>query len=213
MIYNKKWLIITAHPDDLEAGCGGLVSKVIANGGSVKNLILVKPSVEENKRRNKQIVESELQQSISVLKHQTVMYDTPLHDNGRPNLELTNNLVSWAESQTEDSEILVSHWREDYHQDHRVCYNVAQSISRKNFLQFWCMDYYPYNLHYSNFNCNLYVDITEHIQNKHKALASYKSYHNDDSIHAILDYNKHRGNFIGKEKFAETFNLVYNKTL
>ena len=137
MIYNKKWLIITAHPDDLEAGCGGLVSKVIANGGSVKNLILVKPSVEENKRRNKQIVESELQQSISVLKHQTVMYDTPLHDNGRPNLELTNNLVSWAESQTEDSEILVSHWREDYHQDHRVCYNVAQSISRKNFLQFW----------------------------------------------------------------------------
>ena len=60
MIFNKKFLIITAHPDDLEMGCGGLVAKVVANGGSVTNLILVKPSAEENTQRNEQIVKQEL---------------------------------------------------------------------------------------------------------------------------------------------------------
>jgi len=42
-MFDKKFLIITAHPDDLEMGCGGLVAKINNNGGSVTNLILVKP--------------------------------------------------------------------------------------------------------------------------------------------------------------------------
>ena len=46
--FSKKFLIITAHPDDLEMGCSGLVSKVMSKGGQVTNLLLVKPSVEQN---------------------------------------------------------------------------------------------------------------------------------------------------------------------
>ena len=43
-IYQKKFLIITAHPDDMEMGCGGLVAKINDNEGMVTNLLLVKPS-------------------------------------------------------------------------------------------------------------------------------------------------------------------------
>ena len=53
----------TAHPDDLETGCGGLVAKVIANGGSVTNRIMVKPSAEQNPRRDQQTVSAELEKS------------------------------------------------------------------------------------------------------------------------------------------------------
>ena len=213
MIYKKKFLIITAHPDDLEMGCGGLVSKVVANGGSVTNLILVKPSAEHNEKRNEQVVTSELEKSKKILKFETIIYDTPLHNNGRPNLTLSNNLVTFAESCVDDHDILISHWREDHHQDHRVCFDVARSISRKGFEQFWCMDEPPYNLHYKNFNCNQYVDITNFVDEKRKALEAYSSYFDDDRIETILNYNRYRGSFIGTNKVAETFQIMYNKEI
>ena len=210
-VFSKKFLIITAHPDDLEMGCGGLVAKINGHGGSVTNLILVKPSAEHNTNRDKQIVKNELERSKSVLNFNTIIYDTPLHDNGRPNLKLSNNLISFAESQIDNHDILISHWREDHHQDHRVCYDVARSISRKHFEQFWCMDEAPYNLHYKNFNCNQYIDITDYTEKKRKALESYETYFTSDSIETILDYNRYRGSFLGAERVAETFQIMYNK--
>ena len=213
MNFKKKWLIVTAHPDDLEAGCGGLVSKIMSNGGSVTNLILVKPSAEHNPNRNKQTVKEELENSKKVLQFKTIIYDTPLHDNGRPNLQLTNNLISFAESCVGDHDILISHWKEDHHQDHRVCFDVARSIARKNFEQFWCMDEPPYNLHYKNFSCNQYIDITNFADKKKKALESYPSYFKETDIDTILNYNKYRGSFLGDDKLAETFQIMYNKDL
>jgi LmbE family N-acetylglucosaminyl deacetylase len=213
MIYKKKFLIITAHPDDLEMGCGGLVSKIVANGGSVTNLILVKPSAEQNQKRNEKIVTDELEKSKKILKFETIIYDTPLHNNDRPNLTLNNNLVTFVESCVDDHDILISHWREDHHQDHRVCFDVAKSVSRKGFEQFWCMDEPPYNLHYKNFNCNQYVDITNFVDVKKRALEAYSSYFNDDQIETILNYNRYRGSFIGTNKVAETFQIMYNKEI
>ena len=210
-LYSKKFFILTAHPDDLEMSCGGLVAKIIASGGSVTNFILVKPSVEVNVKRNSDIVSKELQQSKDILGFKTVIYDTPLHDNGRPNLSVSNNLITQAESISQGHDIIISHWKEDHHQDHRVCYDVARSMARKNFEQFWCMDEPPYNLHYKNFKCNLYVDITDYIDIKHKALESYATYFNQQSIDAIINYNKYRGSFLGANKIAETFQIMYNK--
>ena len=209
--FAKKFLIITAHPDDLEMSCGGLVARVKANGGSVTNLVLVRPSAETNLKRDEESVRQELEKSKSLLNFDTVVYDTPLHDNGRPNLTLTNNLVTFAESVAKGHDILISHWKEDHHQDHRVCYDVARSISRKHFEQFWCMDEPPYNLHYKKFDCNHYVDITDCVEQKRKALQSYASYFNNVSIETIINYNKYRGSFLGENKIAETFHLMYNK--
>lgn len=210
-VFSKKFLIITAHPDDLEMGCGGLVAKVKHHGGSVTNLLLVKPSKEHNKKRSEEIVKNELETSKTVLNFDTVIYDTPLHQNGRPNLTLSNNLISFVESCIDGHDILISHWREDHHQDHRVCYDVARSVARKHFEQFWCMDEPPYNLHYKQFDCNTYVDITDHVQQKRVALESYGSYFDTQAIETIINYNKYRGSFLGENKVAETFHLMYNK--
>ena len=210
-VFSKKFLIITAHPDDLEMGCSGLVTKIKLAGGQVTNLILVKPSAEQNEKRNEQIVKKELERSKNFLGFNTVIYDTPLHENGRPNLQLTNNLITYAESIAKGHDILISHWKEDHHQDHRVCYDVARSVARKNFEQFWCMDEPPYNLHYQNFDSNLYIDITDHIEQKRKALESYQTYFTSDSIETIINYNKYRGSFLGTGKIAETFHIMYKK--
>ena len=211
MNFKKNFLIITAHPDDLEMACGGLVAKIKASGGSVTNLILVQPSAEINEKRNMDIVKKELEKSQDILGFKSVVYNTPLHDNGRPNLTLDNNLVTDAEQVAQGHDILITHWKEDHHQDHRVCYDVGRSIARKNFQQFWCMDEPPYNLHYKNFNCNQYVDITDFVETKIKALQSYDTYFNKDSIDTIINYNRYRGSFLGAGKVAETFQIMYNK--
>lgn len=211
MIYNKKFLIITAHPDDLESGCGGLVAKVKQHGGSVTNLILVQPSAEVHPHRSQEIVENKLKASREILGFDTIIYDTPLHSNGRPNLTLTNNLISFVESCIDDHHILISHWSEDHHQDHRVCNEVATSIARKNFEQFWCIDHTPYNQTYRNFNCNQFVDITDFVDIKLQALNCYKSYFEKSQIDTIMNYNKYRGSKIGENKVAETFSIMYNK--
>ena len=211
MTFDKKFLIITAHPDDLEMACGGLVAKINASGGSVTNLILVQPSAETNKKRSMEVVKKELEKSQNILGFKSVVYNTPLHDNGRPNLTVNNNLVTYIEYLSEGHDILISHWKEDHHQDHRACYDVARSVARKNFQQFWCMDEPPYNLHYKNFNCNQYVDITDYVDVKIKALESYETYFDKDSIDTIINYNKYRGSFLGSGKVAETFQIMYNK--
>ena len=211
MNFKKNFLIITAHPDDLEMACGGLVAKIKASGGSVTNLILVQPSAEVNEQRNMDIVKKELDKSQDILGFKSVVYNTPLHDNGRPNLTLDNNLITYVEHVAQGHDILITHWKEDHHQDHRVCYDVGRSIARKNFQQFWCMDEPPYNLHYKNFNCNQYVDITDFVETKIKALQSYDTYFNKDSIDTIINYNRYRGSFLGAGKVAETFQIMYNK--
>ena len=211
MTFDKKFLIITAHPDDLEMACGGLVAKINASGGSVTNLILVQPSAETNKKRSMEVVKKELEKSQNILGFKSVVYNTPLHDNGRPNLTVNNNLVTYIEYLSEGHDILISHWKEDHHQDHRACYDVARSVARKNFQQLWCMDEPPYNLHYKNFNCNQYVDITDYVDVKIKALESYETYFDKDSIDTIINYNKYRGSFLGSGKVAETFQIMYNK--
>ena len=58
---------------------------------------------------------------------------------------------------------------------------------------------------------NLYVDITEYKKTKRLALESYESYFTPSAIETIFDYNKYRGSFLGLNKLAETFKVIYNK--
>jgi len=75
------------------------------------------------------------------------------------------------------------------------------------------MDEPPYNLHYKDFNCNQYVDVTNYVEQKKKALESYASYFDSDSINTILNYNRYRGSFLGANRLAETFQIIYNKLI
>jgi len=211
MNFNKKFLIITAHPDDAELGCAGLIQRIKNNGGSVTNLIMVQPSKEINTARSKEIVEKELKNSKELLEFNVDIHETKLHDDGRPNLILDNNLITELEDKYNNFDVIISHWHEDYHQDHKTCYNIAKILSRKNFKEFWCMDLPFYNLYYKQFQCNLYVDITDYVDKKIKALRCYNSYFDHDKIENTIQYNKYKGSIIGKNKIAETFSIMYKK--
>ena len=62
----QKFLILTAHPDDLEMSCAGTVKKIYEKGGSVTNLIMVRPNVDVRPNRSKDKVLNELKSSSKI---------------------------------------------------------------------------------------------------------------------------------------------------
>ena len=138
--FTQKFLILTAHPDDLEMSCAGTVKKIHAKGGSVTNLIMVRPNVDVRPNRSKDKVLDELKNSSKILGQKVDIHDTQIFENGRPNLQLTNNLITKLENKFKNFDVIISHWHEDYHQDHKTCFNIAQILARKNFKQFLCFD-------------------------------------------------------------------------
>lgn len=207
----QKFLVITAHPDDLEMSCAGTVKRIITEGGSVTNWIMVKPMSDVRPGRTQEKVMEELGHSSTIIGQNLQIYDTKSYSNGRPRLELDSNIITELEKKISDFDVIISHWHEDYHQDHKVCYQIANILARKTFKQFACFDQPIYNRFYTAFNKNIYVDVTDYIKMKRKALQCYNSYFKEIDIDNIIDYNKYNGSFLGDNKFAETFNLIYTK--
>ncbi len=193
MNYNfySKILIISAHPDDLEISCAGTVKKFIKAGTVVDNLIMI-PNVPHLKY---------LDSSAFGLGFNYIAFD---NDIDRPNI-VDNKLIQEVEEKYSlfGYDLIISHWKEDWHQDHRMCYHLTNSLRRKQPIDVWYMDAFPYNQKYNQFRNNVFVGIDNEIEDKIKAVKEYKNL-SEDAIDSIIKYNRYRGDFINCD-FAETF--------
>ena len=193
MNYNfySKILIISAHPDDLEISCAGTVKKFIKAGTVVDNLIMI-PNVPHLKY---------LDSSAFGLGFNYIVFD---NDIDRPNI-VDNKLIQEVEEKYSlfGYDLIISHWKEDWHQDHRMCYHLTNSLRRKQPIDVWYMDAFPYNQKYNQFRNNVFVGIDNEIEDKIKAVKEYKNL-TEDTIDSIIKYNRYRGDFINCD-FAETF--------
>ena len=190
----KKILAITAHPDDLELSFGGSVHKWFNQGCIIDNLIMC------HHQPHKQY----LPKTSTILGFAPYYY--PLDDvNMRP--VLTNDMIERIESFLNISEydLLITHWKEDWHQDHRMCYNIGNTLRRKQPLDVWYFDAFPYNQKYKSFETNVYVDISDSMESKVKAIREYKNVPSDYYLR-VQAYNAYRGGFINKQ-YAECFKV------
>ena len=216
---NKKLnvVVITAHPDDLEIGCGGTVSRLLSEGHQVTGLITVKPSSEIHPSRNEIIVREELRAAREVLGYDLIVLDTDTFPNGRPNLQCNNQTITEIEKKLipvveySDLDIIITHHAEDWHQDHRITWELAQSVSRLS-KQLWCMEIYPYCNQYRNFKPNKFIDITQHIDRKLNAVQTYSSYITLGDIRNIKSLAEVRGGFMDHSYAAEVFEVKFDKS-
>lgn len=215
-----KILVIAPHPDDEVLGCGGTMVKHILGGDEVYLCIITKAyppewpesEVEERKKEVLRVNGILDIKKTYFLDLPTVKLDT------LPQKEL-NEAIAQVVRDVKPDVVYIPH-RGDVNKDHRLVFDASVVAARprpssviKKILSYeslseteWAAPF-PENA----FIPNVYVDISETLEVKLKAMSEYKSELKDfphpRSIEAISALAKIRGATVGIEA-AEAFMLI-----
>lgn len=200
-------LVISPHPDDLEIGCAGTLSKFKDSGAIIDVIITVRPSVEIHHGRNKEIVQRELKHAMALLGFNYKIFETPLSQHGRPQLACNNDTITAIEKMMDKDhyDLIITSDPGDYHQDHKNTYNIANSICRGVASELWTMQISPYSNRNTSFKPNVYVDISNYMNQKIEAINCYKSYMTDKHINVFNGLASYNANTMKESIYAEAF--------
>jgi LmbE family N-acetylglucosaminyl deacetylase len=184
-------LVISAHPDDLELSCSGTVAKFIDEGFEVTNLVM---------NGNLNHVKY-LDTSSDVLGFNYIVYPNDSR------FTVSAESVGEVESiiNVEDYDIIITHWKEDWHQDHRACYELTNILVRNYPITVWYMSAHPYSFKYKEFDAQVYVDISDYVDLKYQAIGEYKNL-KPKWLTAVMAHDSWRGSYINTES-AEVFHV------
>ena len=197
---DSKILVIGAHFDDIELACGGFIINLIRQNYRVKMVVMVNPDkqerYEEGLKSQKYLGIKELQ--MLNFKDMYVPY------NGDSVKEI-NNIVNDF-----NPDLILTHWIFDTHQDHKnTALSTLSACRYKNNILMY-EPIHPAGKSYCSFKPQIYIDISDTITGKIKALklhkSQYKKYGND-WLDAIKGRAKVRG-FESNNKYAEAFELI-----
>lgn len=231
-----KNLVIAAHPDDEVLGMGGTIKKLTKSGSDVKIVIMAtgissRRSVNYNnstkyevndqtlKKINEQILKlrKDAKNASTILGVKDIQFED-FPDNEMDtvsNLQITKKIEEIIQSYKPD--VVYTHSQFDINVDHRVLYFATITATRpkknQNVKEVLCFEvpsstewYFP-----SAFSPNVFVDISEEIQFKLKALKAYKNeiqeFPHPRSLDAMSAIGKRWGSVSGF-KNAEAFYLV-----
>ena len=213
-------LVIAPHPDDEVLGCGGTIAKHASGGDEVYLCIVTKAyppewSEDEVRERKEEVLRANKILGIKktyFLDLPTVKLDTI------PQKEL-NDVITEVVNEVQPEVVYIPH-KGDVVRDHQLVFDAAMVAVRpkpgsvvKKALCYetlseteWAAPF-PENA----FIPNVYVDISETLENKLRAMSEYKSelknLPHPRSLKAISNLAKLRGSTIGVEA-AEAFMLV-----
>ncbi len=173
-------LAIMAQPDDAELLCGGALAKAAALGDRVGILDLTRGEVGSS--GSGEIRAEEAVRSAKLL-GLAVRRNAGLHDSGLINDDASRSIVVGLIRELRPS-VIVTHWREGRHPDHRVAAQLAYDASFLSALKNYDA---PGDAHRPDkvVHCLLFredvprpsfvVDITDHIDTKMAAVACFES--------------------------------------
>lgn len=217
---NKKILIVASHPDDEVLGCGGTIAKLkkknkiyvyFSHEGSSSRYIdyQSKKSLNEIKLRNKMAVECskflgyeiiEFGKNINLRNEKFSLLD---------NVKKLNKIINKIRP-----DIIITHHPDDINDDHqrtfKVVSNATRPPSKHKVKEIYLMEI-PSTTDWtlrSSFKPNVFVDITQSIWTKIKAIKIYKSEFNkfphSRSEKNLLSHSIYRGAQVG-HKYVEAF--------
>lgn len=201
-------LAIGAHFDDIELGCAGTLMKHADHGDKVTMLVVTDSeytNYDGAMRRAKETALAEGRAAAEILGLNLVCGDfrTKTLTYGYQLIEFLNNWIDKLEI-----DLIYTHWNYDIHQDHsaigRATINAGRHIPR---ILMYRSNWYQTT---ATFKGNLYVDVSEYIDQKIRAMKEHRSEYNlrgDVWIEFFKNINANYGQIIGV-KYAECFEVV-----
>jgi len=168
----KKILVISAHVDDMEFGCGGTVAKLIEQGAEVYNLALSlrKTTVPKDFPEKELIKEAQqAAKTLSLRKENLIIKDFPNRIFPAIRQDILDTFCFYAKKIKPDLVFTTS--LDDMHQDHRV-------VAEESFRAFKHTNIIAYGFAWNRIKhtINIYSVIEErHLRKKIKSLQSYQS--------------------------------------
>ena len=198
-----KILAIGPHPDDIELGCFGTLSKLKEENHEIHMLILTNGEKSGNPEERKE----ECKVSAAIIDarlHFGGLSDTQINE-GTETIHVIENILSKINPQ-----IVFAPSNEDTHQDHRNTSKASISAARK------VPELYFYETPSTtrNFSPNIFFDITETFINKLEALRIHqsqegKSYMTRQAIEGLANFRGFDVGLIGKKIEAfEVFKII-----
>ena len=218
---NKKILIVASHPDDEVLGCGGTIAKLNKN----KNKIYVYFSHEGTSSRyidplsKKSLNEIKIRNKMAVKCSKFLGYEIVKFEN---NLNLRNEKFSILDNVKKLNQIInkikpdtvITHHPDDINDDHQKTFKIVSNATRPpskyKVKEIYLMEI-PSTTDWtlrSSFRPNVFVDISQNIGTKIKAIKIYKSEFNkfphSRSEKNLYSHAIYRGAQVGK-KYVEAF--------
>ncbi len=196
----KKILAIGPHPDDIELGCFGTMAKYTQQGHEVTFLVLTNGeggTVDGNRN-------TEAKKSADLIKAKLFMEDLPdrFLSEGPETITI---IEKYLEKIKPDQVFIPS--PTDTHQDHRAAFNACMVACRT------VKEIYAYETPSTsrNFTPNFFVDITEHIDLKLKAVKIHssqggKGYMADRAVKGLAEYRAF--DILLNDRYVEGFDII-----
>ncbi|MDA9114078.1 PIG-L family deacetylase [Alphaproteobacteria bacterium] len=163
-----KILAIGAHPDDIEIFMYGLLAACKKRGDEIISVVATDGAA-GNYIQNKDLKKTRMKESKIGLKNISKPIFLDLEDG---NLSGSHNAkkIVYQCIDKHNPDLIITHDVNDYHSDHRALSEIIIESSGYR---------YPVLLSDTlmgvNFNPEFYVDITDHINEKHQAIMAHKS--------------------------------------
>lgn len=202
-------LIVGAHFDDAELGAGGTAAKLAADGKNVYKLTLTNNVTKFDAMNINVAYESSYMQSAKACEVLGVKEITDFVPVECSKLEYTQEIMQRVEKYIYDLNIdtIFMHFNADMNTDHVAASRICLTAGRhcRNIIQFQSNGYVLENVYYPTF----FVDVSDYIEKKRKALACYGAEHNrfDRLFEASIE-RCHIWGYANKVEYAEGFNII-----
>ena len=198
-IFGDRLLVLGAHPDDCELMAGGLLLRW---AGPKKAVVVT--SMKKRDPGRQHIREREIAAAMKVLGIGD--YEVGSH----PDADLVHDgtLTRYFERLLRDFQptLVVTHKTDDFHQDHRAISHAVEAALRRSTATLLQGESYLWPLA----SPNLFVDITEEVDTKLKALRCYRSIIANGTFdpRAVEPFHRMRGTQTFQFLYAEAFRVA-----
>jgi len=165
-----KIVVVGAHPDDPETGCGGLMAIYSAAGHEVVSVYLTRGEAGIEGKSHEEAAKIRTAEALNACRILNVRPEFIGQIDG--NCEITRERYTALADlfKKEEPDIILTHWPIDTHRDHRICsvlvYDAWLNLGRKSALYYFEV---MTGNQSQNFAPTDYVDISGVVKQKHEA--------------------------------------------